>query len=610
LLYGFHSKKFHDGSFRRKIHQCSGDLAKPPGPQRAPLDSVLGYDSHKPAGDAFAMRTTITVALKKHIFCLSLALLASLLLLPTAAAQDPAEPGHTSTETAEVTVDGIPLFPVRGVSAFPAKQRAEEIRQRIVKFARDETLDVSELIVVPTEVSDIIRTSQGDLMHVLNADAEIEGLPRDVLSQVLKERISQAIIKFRHDRAPSVLGQNALYAAGVVLVTLLLLWAVIRLFRRLDAWASRHVQRNFEMLASKSHELFSGTQAWGLFAGFLRLLRIFCIILLVYFLLNTVLGLFPWTRPLALILFALVLNPIESMARGLVASIPDLAFLAVLFFVVRYVLKLFRMFFEQVESGKIKLDNFDDDWAMPTYKLLRILIVAFAIVIAYPYIPGSDSLAFKGVSVFLGVIFSIGSSSFISGMIAGVLLTYRGAFKVGDIVKIGDVMGKVIEIKVMVTRIRTAKNEIVVIPNSNILDTNVVNLSTMAREKKLILHTTVGIGYDTPWRQVEALLLAAAKRTEGALMEPPPFVLQKSLGDFAVNYELNVYCGEGRSFIQIYSDLHANTLDLFNEYGVQIMSPAYEGDPAGAKVVPKDQWFAAPAAPPSNSPSAGKSDNS
>jgi small-conductance mechanosensitive channel len=557
------------------------------------------------------MSTALTVVLKEYIFRpglrlgtgLCLALLAFLVLLPAAVAQDSAATRFADGGTAEVTVDGIPLFPVRGVSAFPAAQRAEEIRQRIVEFARDESLDVTELVIVPTEDSDIIRTSQGDLMHVLNADAEIEGLPRDVLSQVLKERISQAVIKFRHDRTPSVLGQNALYAVAVVLFSLLLLWALIRLFRRLDAWAARHVQRNLDMLATRSHQLFSGNQAWGLFAGFLRLLRIFCIILLVYFLLNTVLGLFPWTRPLALILFALVLNPIESMARGLVASIPDLAFLTVLFFVVRYVLKLFRMFFEQVQGRLIKLDNFDPDWAMPTYKLLRILIVAFALVIAYPYIPGSDSLAFKGVSVFLGVIFSIGSSSVISGMIAGVLLTYRGAFKVGDRVKIGDTIGAVIDIKVMVTRIRTAKNEIVVIPNSNILEADVVNYSAMAREKKLILHTVVGIGYDTPWRQVEALLLMAAERTEGLLKDPPPFVLQRQLGDFAVNYELNVYCDDDTRMLAYYSKLHANIQDVFNEYGVQIMSPSYEADPEARKVVPKDQWFAAPAKPP------GESDN-
>jgi small-conductance mechanosensitive channel len=196
------------------------------------------------------------------------------------------------------------------------------------------------------------------------------------------------------------------------------------------------------------------------------------------------------------------------------------------------------------------------------------------------------------------VIFSLGSSSFISGMIAGLTMTYRGAFKEGDLVKIGDTIGVVTEIKLMITRIRTAKNEIVVIPNSNILNTNVVNYSTMAREKQLILHTIVGIGYDTPWRQVEALLLLAAERTDGLLKDPAPFVLQRQLGDFAVNYELNAYFSNESSILQTYSKLHAHIQDVFNEYGVQIMSPAYEADPQEAKIVPKEQWFAAPAKEP------------
>ncbi len=169
--------------------------------------------------------------------------------------------------------------------------------------------------------------------------------------------------------------------------------------------------------------------------------RVFTLIVLSYFYLNTALGLFPWTRPVALVLFDLVLNPIESLWGGFVESLPDLAFLAILFLVLHYLFKLIRMFFSQVARGRIKLQNFDPDWAFPTHKIVRFLIIAFAIVIAYPYIPGSDSMAFKGVSVFIGVIFSLGSSSFIANVMAGLSMTYRGAFKEGDRVMIDDVVG-------------------------------------------------------------------------------------------------------------------------------------------------------------------------
>ena len=183
--------------------------------------------------------------------------------------------------------------------------------------------------------------------------------------------------------------------------------------------------------------------------------------------------------------------------------------------------------------------NFDSEWALPTYKIVRLAVVAFALVVAYPYIPGSGSAAFKGVSLFIGVMFSLGSSAFIANTIAGYSITYRRAFRVGDRIQVGNVFGDVSEIRLQVTHIRTLKNEEVVVPNS-ILRQNVVNYSALARSRGLILHTTVGIGYETPWRQVEGMLLLAAERTPGLLREPPPFVLQTALGDFCVVYEINV----------------------------------------------------------------------
>jgi small-conductance mechanosensitive channel len=202
------------------------------------------------------------------------------------------------------------------------------------------------------------------------------------------------------------------------------------------------------------------------------------------------------------------------------------------------------------------------------------------------------------VSLFLGIIFSLGSSSVIASVIAGYTMTYRQAFKVGDRIQVNDLVGDVVEMRLLVTRLRTVKNEEIVVPNSLILNSHVMNYSTLAHSRGLILHTTVGIGYETPGQQVEAILRVAAARTRGLLQEPPPFVLQKSLGDFAVTYELNVYCDHPQAIERLYTALHQNILDVFNEYGIQIMTPAYEGDPEQPKVVPKGQWFMAPAANP------------
>jgi small-conductance mechanosensitive channel len=217
---------------------------------------------------------------------------------------------------------------------------------------------------------------------------------------------------------------------------------------------------------------------------------------------------------------------------------------------------------------------------------------------AYPHIPGSGSEAFKGLTVLLGLMISLGSTSIIGNIIAGYSLTYRSPFKIGDRIKINDTVGDVSEIRVLTTRLRTPKNEEVVIPNTSVLNGEVTNYSKLAREQGLILHTTVGIGYETPWRQVEAMLKLAAARTAGFLEQPEPFVLRKELGDFAVTYELNVYCSDAAGMAQRYSALHDNILDVFNEYGVAIMTPSYRADTEEPKLVPKDQWYADPATPP------------
>jgi small-conductance mechanosensitive channel len=314
-----------------------------------------------------------------------------------------------------------------------------------------------------------------------------------------------------------------------------------------------------------------------------------------YMYLNLVLGLYPWTKALARRLLAVFLDPLNTMGTAVLDTLPNLAFLAILIVVTRYGLKGVRLFFVGIDHGTVTLAGFEREWAMPTYRIIRLLGIAFALVVAYPYIPGSQSDAFKGISIFLGVIFSLGSSSFIGNMIAGYTMTYRRAYKLGDHIRVNDIEGDVVEMRLLVTHLRTVKNEEIVVPNSVILNSHVINYTTLARSHGLILHTTVGIGYEVPWRQVEAILRMAAERTPGLLNKPQPFVLQKSLDDFAVTYELNAYTDNPQATPQLYTALHQNILDLFNEHGVQIMTPAYQGDPDAPKMVPKDQWFAAPA---------------
>ncbi len=309
---------------------------------------------------------------------------------------------------------------------------------------------------------------------------------------------------------------------------------------RIARIADGRLQRKIGRIGIKNYELVRQERVRDVFRGLLRGVAGLVLLAITLAFLSYSLGQFPWTRGTSAGLVSLVVGPLQTMAQGVVRQIPNLIFLAIFFVVVRFILRMTRLLFEGIGRGFVTFANFEPEWAAPTYKIARLAIVAFAIVVAYPYVPGSDSDAFKGVSLFVGVLLSLGSSSAIANVIAGYSLTYRRAFKIGDRVKIGGLVGDVTDQKLQVTRLRSPKNEEFVIPNSQILNGDVVNYSTLAHTHGLILHTDVGIGYETPWRQVEAMLLMAADATPGMLREPRPFVLQKALGDFAVTYELNV----------------------------------------------------------------------
>jgi small-conductance mechanosensitive channel len=388
---------------------------------------------------------------------------------------------------------------------------------------------------------------------------------------------------------------NTAYTLAATLAFVLLLISLNRAFRWSIAAVEPHFMTHAEGLEIQSFRIIQVRRLWTTLRGLLHTLHIVLLMVISYMYLNLVLGLYPWTKALARRLLAVFLDPLNTMGTAVLDTLPNLAFLAILIVVTRYGLKGVRLFFVGIDHGTVTLAGFEREWAMPTYRIIRLLGIAFALVVAYPYIPGSQSDAFKGISIFLGVIFSLGSSSFIGNMIAGYTMTYRRAYKLGDHIRVNDIEGDVVEMRLLVTHLRTVKNEEIVVPNSVILNSHVINYTTLARSHGLILHTTVGIGYEVPWRQVEAILRMAAERTPGLLNKPQPFVLQKSLDDFAVTYELNAYTDNPQATPQLYTALHQNILDLFNEHGVQIMTPAYQGDPDAPKMVPKDQWFAAPA---------------
>jgi len=513
---------------------------------------------------------------------------------PTAAADQAPD---LEIDTAPVRLDGRVLFRVRGVSSLNAATRASNIEQRIEAVAADQSIPPDALQVI--EIDSLLRIVAGTrpIMGIAPADAQLEQVVPTTLATMHLDRIRGAISGYRADRSTAALQTGAIRTAGAALLSIAIAGLVVLANRRIRRIADEHLQRKMVAVGIKQYELVRAERVRDVVRGLLRAVGGILLLAVTLSFLSYSLGQFPWTRGTSAGLVSLIIGPLQTMAQGVIRQIPNLVFLAIFFVVVRFVLRATRLFFEGVGRGFVTLSNFDAEWATPTYKIVRLAIVAFAIVVAYPYIPGSGSDAFKGVSLFVGILFSLGSSSAIANFIAGYSLTYRRAFKIGDRVMIGSHLGDVTEQKLQVTRLRSPKNEEIVIPNAQILNGEVVNYSSLARTQGLILHTDVGIGYETPWRQVEAMLMMAADATPGVLREPRPFVLQKALGDFAVTYELNAYCDTPQAMATLYTALHRQVLDVFNQYGVQIMTPAYEGDPESPKLVPPSLWHMAPAPP-------------
>lgn len=526
-------------------------------------------------------------------------LLAAMSIGSTAVAQGAAPWGevHPDAEivTAPVEVDGRVLFNVRGVTSFPAEARAAAIAARIERYASDPTADAGVVQVIDSTTHTAINIGDKVLMTLFDADARVEQTEREDLAIANSERISEAISDYRRERTPEVLRKHAVEAVAAMLALALLVALAIWLTRRLHVLLAKRLRSRINDLEIQSFEIVRAERIWAALRAGVSALRFLAILAASVTCLDFVLGGFPWTRGFARKLTDVLVRPLKIMGEALVAYFPDLVFLVVLALVVRFVLRLIRLFFDAVARGEVSMEDFETEWAWPTYKIVRVVVVTFAVIVAYPYIPGSDSDAFKGISLLVGVIVSLGSSSAIANLVAGLMITYRRAFKLGDRVMIGDITGDVTDIHAQVTHLRTLKNEEVTIANSQILNGHVVNYSSLADENGLIVHSKVGIGYETPWRQVEAMLLIAVARTPGLLAVPRPFVLYGELGDFCVSYEINAYCNDAHAMQRLHAQLQRSILDVFNEYGVQIMTPNYEADPLQPKVVDKERWYAAPA---------------
>jgi small-conductance mechanosensitive channel len=425
----------------------------------------------------------------------------------------------------------------------------------------------------------------------------------ETLESVSRHAVDQlrAVLAARADqrRLPNLIRAIGLSLGGTALLALVL-WAVGRGADGALARMTRAVHPRAALLLGVDvwPLLYSGERsmvqltAWGL--GLVA----------IYLWLTFVLHQFPYTQPWGQRLGVYVVDLLRELGTGALHAIPGLFAVVVIFLATRFVIRLVNALFRGVETGSVAIRGLPPDTAGATRRITAVLIWVFALTVAYQYIPGSESDAFKAVGVFTGLMISLGSAGLVNQVMSGLVMVYARALRPGELVRAGEVVGLVSEVGLLSTKVVTPKREEVTIPNAVLAGTMVTNYSRLAGEDGAIVSTAVTIGYDAPWRQVHALLLLAAERTPGVRREPRPYVLQKALSDFYVEYELRAPIERAEMRFQVLSDLHAQIQDAFNEFGVQIMSPNFEAQPERPVLVPRSAWHAAPASPAGESVSA------
>ncbi|MEG1617806.1 MAG: mechanosensitive ion channel [Bacteroidales bacterium] len=470
------------------------------------------------------------------------------------------------------------LFAKRG--GLSPEHRAENSVNAINKIGRKFNVNPDSVYLFKSEIATDIMYQDIVILSITAVDGLWQNSTSDTLAAQYKPVIISAIKKVNQEHGVLMLTLR--------IVALLLLiaaqYVLIRLTLKLYGYAKLKIKEllntKLKGLKIRDYQFMTANREAELLLYVAKLGKYLLIALQLLVSLPLLFLIFPATKHLAGLFAGYLFAPFKKVVISVVDYTPNLFTIVVIYVCIRYTVKGIRFLANEIAEERIKIGSFYPDWAMPTFHIVRSLLYIFMLVLIYPYLPASDSGVFKGISVFVGIIISIGSSTVIGNIIAGMVITYMRPFKIGDRINLNDTTGNVIEKTPFVTRIRTPKNEIITIPNSFIMSNQTTNYTTSAQNYGLILHSNVTIGYDTEWRDVHRLLIEAALATPGIKKEPQPFVLELGLSDFYPVYQINAYIGEEQvnKMATIYSNLHQNIQDKFNEAGIQIMSPNYEAD--------------------------------
>jgi small-conductance mechanosensitive channel len=495
------------------------------------------------------------------------------------------------------TVSGFPVYLSRDtffyiytkLGSFSPRERAAADIIRIHKLAEDYFFSADSVTIVATDYTTDVVYHDQILVSISDQDAIWMNSTREKLAESYRLIIIKAVQDYKTEHSWRTVLKEFLLAALVLFLLILIIFFANRFFRWVKSKIEKQKGSIIRGLKIRNYEFLDSSREVRVLFSLINIIKWVTIGVLIYISLTIMVGIFPWTSGFAGELLSYFLSPVKGILVSIWNYLPNLITIVVLIVFFRYLLRILNYFKTEIEKGRLKIPGFYVDWANPTFQIVQVLILAFMLIVIFPYLPGSDSQIFKGVSVFLGVLFTFGSAGALGNIVAGLVLTYMRAYRIGDRVKIGESTGDVVEKSLLVTRIKTIKNEIISIPNSTVMSSHTTNFTSEAAELGLILHTTVTIGYDAPWRQIHELLIKAALATELIDKDPAPFVYQNSLDDFYVSYQINAYTRIANRQHYIYSLLHQNIQDTFNEAGVEIMSSHYSNIRDGNKTtVPED----------------------
>lgn len=483
-----------------------------------------------------------------------------------------------------LVVEGDTLFFIyANMGGVTANERVDHAAERIMEAGKRRLKMADSISIMEMDNLSEIMCGERVLFSVNDNDAIWVNSSRIELSQEMMGIIKSKVDEVREKYSYNQLIKRVVYFVLVLLAQFFLFKLTVYIYNRIKNRILRLADTKLRSVVVKDYEFLTKERQAKILIFVTLLVRYIVTAVQLVITIPILFSIFPQTESLAITIFSYIYIPIKAILNAILDYIPNIFIILIIYLFIKYIVKGLRYISGEIESGKLHITGFYPDWAKPSFSIIKFLLYAFMIAMIYPYLPGSSSKIFQGISVFVGVIVSLGSSTVIGNIMAGLVITYMRPFKIGDRIKLNDTVGNVTEKTPFVTRIRTPKNEIITIPNSFILSSHTVNYSASAQDYGLIIHSSVTIGYDAPWRTVHDLLIAAAKSTNGVSQTPSPFVLETELSDFYPVYQINAYISDADRIAQIYSDLHQNIQDKFNHAGVEIMSPHYRAGRDGNK---------------------------